>query len=80
VSTTKLTFRQRAEPGTRFAPDAFESQLGKEIPLLINSHQNGVAHLLAAKVSEDGTEVELTIEVDTTFAWAQSIRLRLRQE
>jgi hypothetical protein len=76
VSTTKLTFWQRATPGERFAPDAFEAQLGKEIKLLVESQHAGVARLLAAKVSEDGTAVELTIEVHAVFAWVQDISLR----
>jgi hypothetical protein len=73
---TKLTFWQRAAPGERFAPDAFEAQLGKEIKLLVESQHAGVARLLAAKVSEDGTVVELTIEVDQNIEWVQSVELR----
>lgn len=58
-----MTLRLRASRGERFAPDAFDDQLGKEIPLTFSSRQLGLTRLIAAKVNEDGSVVDLTIEV-----------------
>jgi hypothetical protein len=58
-----MTLRLRATRGERFAPDAFDDQLGNEIPLTISSRQVGLTRLIAAKVHEDGSAVDLTIEV-----------------
>ncbi len=58
----KLTFRQTAAAGERFTPDAWAGNIGKSIEI---AHTNGStpATLVDAKVSDDGTSVELTLEV-----------------
>lgn len=54
---------QRAGEHERFAPTAFDSQIGKTIPVNLDSGSTP-GGLVAAKVSPDGQQVELTVEVD----------------
>lgn len=68
----RITFTMCVEPGDRFAPSAFESQIGKIVPFLSGS---GVtrATLLAAKVAADGTEAVLTFDGDDLQLPSESI-------
>lgn len=53
-------FRQLANPGERFAPDAFEVAIG--VPVKITDDNDrilGTAYLVSAKVEEDGHSVFL---------------------
>jgi hypothetical protein len=59
----KVTFTMYPEEGARFAKTAFDKQIGKVIPVLA---EIGVsqATLLEAKVADDGTHAELTVDGD----------------
>lgn len=65
MTTRKVKYSQPAPPGERFAPDAFASQIGKTVPLTLEgSPAERDCKVLGAEVSEDGTSVEMTFEVD----------------
>jgi len=66
----KLKIVQRAEPNERFAPTAFDGQIGKTIPLRIGERTTP-CKLVAASVADDGLSVELTIETDEPAALAE---------
>ena len=59
----KIRFAMYAPEGDRFAPTAFDDQIGKVIPVLAEA---GVTQgtLLAATVAKDGASAELTVEGD----------------
>lgn len=59
----RITFTMYPEEGDRFAPTAFDKQIGKVIPVLA---EVGVsqATLLEAKVAADGCSAELTVDGD----------------
>jgi hypothetical protein len=60
-----IKYVQPAAPGEMFAPDAFASQIGKTLPLSLEGDPTERdCKLVGATVSEDGTSVELTLEVD----------------
>ena len=59
----RVTFTQPAEPGTQFAPDAFGSQIGRNVPVNIEGHEIDGGKILAAQVADDGKSVDLTVEV-----------------
>lgn len=59
----KVTFRMCADDGDRFAPGAFDGQIGKVIPILADGGASQ-ALLIAAKVADDGTSAELTVDGD----------------
>lgn len=53
-----------AGPGERFAHGAFDSQVGRTVPLRIEGSSDAAeATVLAAEVSDDGTAVTLTLDV-----------------
>lgn len=56
----KVKFVQKAEPGTLFHPGIMASQVGKTVPV---RSSEGTAKVVDAVVSEDGSEVELTLEL-----------------
>lgn len=60
---TQLITTEFAEPGARFAPDAFDSQIGKEVPFKIGDQEAGVCSLLGYSVAEDGSFATLTFEI-----------------
>jgi hypothetical protein len=61
----KVKFVQPAPPGEMFAPDVFASQIGKTVPLTLEGDPaERDCVVVGAAVSEDGTSVELTLEVD----------------
>ena len=71
--TRKVKYTQPAPSGEVFAPDAFASQVGKTIPLTLEgSPAERDCKLVAAEVSDDGTSVEFTLEVDDD-AFPQSV-------
>lgn len=59
----RITVREHAEQNTRFAPGCFSSQVGKTMPLNVEGIPAGRATLVTAKVSDDGSSVELTLEI-----------------
>jgi hypothetical protein len=70
----KMSYVQPAPAGSRFAPDAFEGQIGEEIPVNMPGSEPTTIGLvaatpqtarpLAAKVADDGSSVELQVEMD----------------
>lgn len=59
----KVRFRMYPDEGGRFAPSAFDAQIGKVIPVLADVGVSQ-ATLIAAKVADDGTYAEVTVDGD----------------
>jgi hypothetical protein len=57
-----------AGPGQTFAPDVFDSQVGKEVPFKINGETIGTCALLGVSVSEDGSFATMTFEIPDVFS------------
>lgn len=70
----KLTIVHRAEENERFASTAFDSQIGKDVPIRFDT-ESVPGRVVAAQVSPDGTEVTLTIDVPETAATLSPVRL-----
>ena len=60
---TTFKVLHRAKTGERFAPDAWDRQVGKTVPFNVGERVCR-CKLLAAEVSADGGSVELTLETD----------------
>lgn len=59
----RLIFHQPAGPGERFAPNAWDGNIGKEVPMRLPSGETRPARLVAAKVVDNGRGVDLTVEL-----------------
>jgi hypothetical protein len=60
----QVQFNQPAGPESRFAPDAFDSQIGKTVPMNIEGQPiEGGCKILAVEVADDGTSATFTAEV-----------------
>ncbi|MFC4117329.1 hypothetical protein [Nonomuraea zeae] len=59
---TRWQIEKHAEPGDRFAPGAFDSQIGKQIPVIIAEQVSLLGTLVAADVTDDGRSVTLTVD------------------
>lgn len=59
----RIVFRQQAADGTLYAPDAFESQIGKTLPFTVGDW-TGPATLRAAEVVDVGRAVLLTVDTE----------------
>jgi hypothetical protein len=60
----QVQFNQSADPGSRFAPDAFDSQIGKTVPMNIGGRPiEGGCKILAVEVTDDGTSAKFIAEV-----------------
>lgn len=59
-----MKFNQPAPDGTTFPADAFDGQIGKEVPVNTVGHEPKMGRILAAQVADDGRSVELTLDVD----------------
>jgi len=70
----RISIRQRAGEHERFGPSAFDSQLGQKVPLTVGDQFDGIATLVAADVSTDGSEVEVAFEVPDSGVAAEFIR------
>ena len=57
----RFQVRQPAGDGTRFAPTAWDGQVGKVVPFRVGDREDQVK-LVAASVVEDGAAVLLTFE------------------
>lgn len=68
-----------AEQGSQFAPDAFDSQIGKDMPFKINGEIHGTCTLLGVSVSEDGSFATMTFEVPDIFE-PQSLAVAFAEE
>lgn len=66
----KFTYTQPAGENTKFAPNAFDSQIGKEITL---NTPSGVerAIVLSTVVSNDGSSAEITVETAADLGLAE---------
>ena len=58
----RIEFEQPADPGTTFAPDAFDRAIGDLQTVRVGDQWHEVP-LVAAQVAEDGTSVRLTLEL-----------------
>lgn len=54
---------QRAGDHQQFASDAFDSQIGKTVPLTIEGQRVDSCKVVAAEVAEDGSSVTMILEV-----------------
>ena len=62
--TQRVSTSETAAHGELFAHDAFESQVGRTVPLRIEGSPDAAeATVVAAEVSDDGTAVTLTLDV-----------------
>ncbi|WP_030248120.1 hypothetical protein [Streptomyces sp. NRRL S-455] len=60
----QVQFSQPADPGSRFAPDVFDSQIGKTVPMNIEGQPiEGGCKIIAVEVAEDGASATFTAEV-----------------
>lgn len=48
----------------RFAPGAFDSVIGTEVPMTLNQREIGRATVISADVDDDGSGVMLTLETE----------------
>lgn len=64
--------RHPVGPNERFAPDAFQNQIGEEIPINLGKGNSVPGKIVAVKVADDGTYVDITFDTD------QPITLDLR--
>lgn len=68
--TRQVIIGRDAEPGQRFAPDAFARQLGQDVPVHLPDGSTHTGRLIAAEVVEDGSRVEFTLEVSEALGLA----------
>lgn len=61
---TRVQLRQNAGEHERFAPEAFVSQIGTEVPVKFNDEQVATAIIVDARVTDDGRAVLLTYEIN----------------
>jgi len=72
--STVFKFVERAGEHTVFAPRSWDRQVGKVIPIRLPDGSSRRGELLAAKVSADGSEVELTVSVSDE-PWTDTLAL-----
>ncbi|WP_433513830.1 hypothetical protein ACQP2T_61500 [Nonomuraea sp. CA-143628] len=61
-SPARWQIRKHAGPGDVFAPGAFDSQIGEQIPVILGAQGNLLGTLVEAEISGDGSTVTLTVE------------------
>jgi hypothetical protein len=59
----RTTFSQPAPDGSEFAADAFDAQIGKEIPVNMGQSTRVLGRVLSAAVAPDGRSVEIDIDI-----------------
>lgn len=64
----QFAFRQLAAPGERYAPEAFDSQIGRTVSVKADGVLIGTGKLVKAEVEEGGLSVFLTLETDAITA------------
>jgi len=62
VTMTRIAMDQPAPDGGVFAPNAFDSQVGKTVPLNVGG-ETTTCTITAAKVADDGLSVEVCLDV-----------------
>jgi hypothetical protein len=60
----RFTFVEHAEPDERFATNAFDESIGKDISVDVVDEPTTVGTLIAAEVAADRRSVALTVEAD----------------
>lgn len=60
----RFTAIYHADPGERYAANAFDGQIGREVSINLGGGDQTPAILAKAAVAVDGRSVELTFEVD----------------
>ncbi|WP_330339404.1 hypothetical protein [Streptomyces sp. NBC_00557] len=60
----EMKCNQPTPAGATFAANAFDGQIGKEVPVNIPGKDQTTGRILAARVADDGQSVELTLDVD----------------
>jgi hypothetical protein len=72
----RFVIEQQAGPGNRFAPDAFASQIGKQIPVEVRPGERVQGAIRSADVSTDGTSARIQVEIPDD-AWTPPFRAPL---
>jgi hypothetical protein len=67
TTSMRISFDHPAEAGERFAPDAFDVSVGKEVRLSVQGRPSGTCRLVAAEVASDGSSVMLTYDVPNHY-------------
>lgn len=62
-----MSFKVYAGPNSRFGVDAFESQIGKVLPLRVADVQVGECVITAVTTSDDGEYVTIAASTDAPF-------------
>lgn len=62
MQTMRIGMKVRAGPDEVFAPDAFDSQIGKTVPVRLPGLSRR-GRVVGAQVSPDGRSCTLTVEV-----------------
>jgi hypothetical protein len=60
----QIKFTYHTEPHERFDTGAFDARIGDPWPIRLPSGRCVPAHLVAAKVAEDGRSVRFTVEIE----------------
>lgn len=63
----RITVNQPAEPGTKYAPTAFDDQIGKTIPFSAPGQAATECTIVAATVADGGGSASLTLDVPDAF-------------
>lgn len=63
----KISFTMYAGKYTTFARHAFAQQVGKNVNISREIQQSRTGKLISAEVSNDGTKVDIVVEVDDAF-------------
>jgi hypothetical protein len=61
--TYRTVFTQHAPRGSTFQPGAFDANIGRQVPFHSPGEPDQLATVVAAAVAEDGSKVELTLEL-----------------
>ncbi|MEU4231117.1 hypothetical protein AB0F17_43070 [Nonomuraea sp. NPDC026600] len=61
-SSARWQIEKHADPGDVFAPGAFDSQIGKQIPVILGAQGTLLGTLVEAEIADDGRTATLTVE------------------
>ncbi|MET8006253.1 hypothetical protein [Nonomuraea glycinis] len=65
AAPARWQIQTHADPGEVFAPGAFDSQIGKQIPVTLTEQGSLLGTLIAAEISDQGRTATLTVETLT---------------
>lgn len=74
---TTVCFFNQNPPNTKFSLDAFDSVLGKDVPVFCNGLKMGTAKILSVNIVANG--VYITYETDADLGIMLELPLDLRQ-